>query len=64
MPNYTTQFLAIPCSAINVAGLGACRTASAIPTQILSSLAGHYTISADTVRLIGDLQPLPLRWAA
>jgi hypothetical protein len=67
MPNFTTDFRAIPASEINVHGVPAGAVAAqSIPLEILSSLAGLFAISADTTGLIGDLRAIaaPIRLAA
>ena len=67
MPSFTTRCQPIPASAILVGGLPAgAACSSQIPQEILSSLVGIFSISADTLRLIDDLTPqeLPLRRAA
>jgi hypothetical protein len=67
MPSFTTHFQTIPASAVLVRGLPAGAAASSqIPHEILSSLSGVFSISADTRKLIGDLIPaeLPRRLAA
>jgi hypothetical protein len=58
MAHFTTAFQAIPASAVLSRGLPAGAAASSlVPHEILSSLTGAFSISADTARLIGDLLP-------
>jgi hypothetical protein len=64
MANITTDFLAFPASAIRVIGLPPAPYTPAIRTDILSSLTGRFTVSADTASVIEDLRPLPRRLAA
>ncbi len=66
MARFTTDFLAVPASAIRLGGLTGGPASKVIATEILSSLSGRFTISADTTRLIGDLFPaqIPYRKAA
>jgi hypothetical protein len=67
MPRFTTEFMAVPASAMmfrnSPAGPAAYTPA---PRGTLSSLTGIFAISADTARLIGNLLPAeePRRLAA
>ena len=67
MPRFTTEFQAVPASAMMFRGSPAGPATSSLAQRgILSSLTGIFAISADTARLIGDLLPAeePRRLAA
>jgi hypothetical protein len=60
MARFSTDFLAIPTSAMRMGRLPCGAAAdTAIPADILSCLQARFTISADTAGIIGDLLKLP-----